>query len=58
MKVKREYQALLDSGELQEMFPELSGVWKKDEKIFTALWENNQSAIKDIDVNFDEFGEY
>lgn len=54
MKVKSEYQALLDSGELQDMFPQLSGVWKKDEKLFTKLWEQNIKAIKSIDVNFNE----
>lgn len=55
MKVKREYEALLDSGELQEMFPQLSGNWSEDQTLFTSLWEDNQEAIKDIDVNFDEF---
>lgn len=54
MKVKREYKALLDSGELLIMFPELSGKWIKDKKTFTALWENNNRAIKDIDLNFNE----
>lgn len=54
MKVKREYDALLDSGELEDMFPQLSGTWKKDEKLFTKLWEQNIKAIKSIDVNFDE----
>lgn len=54
MKVKREYEALLDSGELEIMFPQLSGSWKKDEVLFTSLWEQNIEAIKDIDVNFDE----
>lgn len=54
MKVKREYEALLDSGELEIMFPQLSGSWKQDKTLFTSLWEQNIEAIKDIDVNFNE----
>lgn len=54
MRVSREYKVLLDSGELQDMFPQLSGVWKKDERLFTKLWEKNIEAIKSIDVNFNE----
>lgn len=55
MKVKKEYDVLLDSGELLEMYPELSGSWKKDKNKFTKIWEQNIKAIKDIDVDFDEF---
>lgn len=54
MKVRNEYQALLDSGELLEMYPGLSGSWGKDKKRFTVIWEQNVEAIKNIDVNFDE----
>jgi hypothetical protein len=55
MKVKKEYDTLLDSGELQIMFPQLSGSWKEDKVTFTSLWEQNIEAIKDIDVDFNEF---
>lgn len=54
MKVKKEYTTLLENGELLIMFPELSGTWSKDRKIFTSLWEQNNEAIKNIDVDFDE----
>lgn len=54
MKVKKEYNALLDSGELQIMFPQLSGQWKKDKDVFTSLWEQNIEAIKNINIDFDE----
>ena len=53
MDAKKEYKALLDSGELQIMFPDLSGKWIKDKKAFTSAWESNNRAIKNIDVNFD-----
>ena len=54
MTAKNEYNVLLESGELLEMYPELSGSWSKDKNKFTLIWEQNIEAIKDIDVNFDE----
>ena len=54
MKVKREYEALLDGGELLIMFPSLKGVWSKDKTTFVKLWESNIEAIKDIDVDYEE----
>jgi len=55
MKAKDEYNALLDNGELLEMYPELSGSWVKDKGKFTKIWEQNIEAIKNLDVDFDEF---
>ncbi len=55
MIVKKEYNVLLEGGELLEMYPELSGSWEKDEKVFTSIWEKNQEAIRDIEGDFDEF---
>ena len=54
MKAKNEYDELLKNGELLELYPDLSGSWQKDKKSFTAAWEQNIEAIKDIDINFDE----
>lgn len=55
MKAKNEYDVLLDNGELLELYPELSGSWTKDKKKFTKIWEQNIEAIKNIDIDFDEF---
>lgn len=55
MQVKREYETLLENGELLELYPWLSGSWRKDKNKFTALWDKNIEAIKNIDVNFDEY---
>lgn len=55
MKAKKEYDVLLENGELLEMYPELSGSWKEDKKNFIVIWEQNIEAIKNIDVNFDEY---
>jgi hypothetical protein len=54
MTAKNEYHELLANGELLELYPDLSGSWQKDKKIFTYTWEQNVEAIKDIDKNFDE----
>lgn len=54
MKAKEEYNVLLDGGELLEIYPELSGSWSKDKKIFTKIWEQNIKAIKNTDIDFDE----
>lgn len=55
MKVKKEYDVLLENGELLEMYPELSGSWEDDKNTFTSIWEQNVEAIKSMDINFDEF---
>lgn len=55
MQAKKEYTTLLKNKELLELYPGLSGSWKEDKKVFTAIWEQNQDAIKDIDITFDSY---
>lgn len=55
MTAKKEYNNLLENGELLEMYPELSGSWIKDKDKFTLIWEQNIEAIKNIDLNFNEY---
>lgn len=55
MKLKQGYDALLRDGELLEMYPELSGSWEKDKEAFSVIWEQNIEAIKNIDIDYDEF---
>lgn len=47
------YQELVKEGDLQEMFPTLTGSWKKDRIKFMKTFENNK-AILDMDVFLDE----
>lgn len=54
MKARREYNVLLENGELLELYPELSGSWSKDGKLFTSLWEQNRDAIMEIDFDYEE----
>jgi len=49
MKVKEQYDDLLNSGDLLEMFPHLSGIWTKDKLEFIKIYEQNQEIIKNED---------
>lgn len=50
---KREYRALLDSGELLDIFPDFTGVWSKDKKEFIRYQEMNEQVLSNLDVDFD-----
>ena len=43
-------KAFLENGDLEMLFPGLTGEWTKDKKAFTRIWEENQKLINDIDV--------
>lgn len=56
MNARSEYNILLDLGELDELYPNLTGIWEKDKKKFTSIWEQNQAILGDIEVDdFEEF---
>lgn len=56
MKARSEYNILLDLGELEELYPNLTGVWEQDKENFTFIWEQNQEILKSIDTkSFDEY---
>jgi hypothetical protein len=55
-EMKSIYESLLDSGDLLDMFPGLSGDWAKDKKDFKRQYDmNNQALIEGYE--FDEFYE-
>lgn len=54
MSAKKEYDYLLESGTLLELFPGLKGNWEKDKKFFVPNWERNVKAIKEIDTTYEE----
>lgn len=54
MKAKDEYQNLLASEDLEKLYPELTGEWKKDKAEFTRLYDLNNDAINNISVEFEE----
>lgn len=56
MKAKAEYDALLNSGDLIDLYPGLTANWQKDKKIFTRMWEQNMEVINGlyVDIDLDE----
>ena len=58
MTAKEEYNKLLGSGELFELFPDLSGVWDKDRRKFESDWEKNQEVFNiDVVIDLDDVDE-
>jgi hypothetical protein len=47
--LEKEYNALLESGALLEMFPDLKGNWKDDKKVFTSQHNLNVDFINDVE---------
>jgi hypothetical protein len=45
MNTKEEYDILKDSGDLEILFPGLTGNWDKDKTQFTKMWKMNQEII-------------
>lgn len=54
MQAYREYKMLLDNGILEELYPELSGNWEEDKKLFINILEMNELFTKKIDVDYEE----
>lgn len=51
----KEYNSLLTSGELSQLFPELKGNWEQDKKIFIAQYEDNQKLLSgDLTIEDDD----
>lgn len=55
-----QYNSLLESGELKDMFPNFKGEWDKDKKAFTRYFEENQEILNTnvIDLDDEEFDPY
>lgn len=54
MSAQKQYNTLLESGDLFEIYPGMTGAWDKDKKIFIEYYELNMIAIKDIDINYED----
>ena len=52
--LEKEYNALLESGALLEMFPDLKGNWKDDKKVFTSQHNLNVDFINDVEIGDNE----
>ncbi len=51
---KKEYDALLDGGELFELFPDFKGVWEKDKKAFIRYHEENEQLLNNSVIDLDD----
>lgn len=58
MSYKKLYEVLLESGELQDFCPNMTGVWEKDKKSFIEQQEELESLTKDFTVDIDGEEEY
>lgn len=56
VKAKKEYDMLLKSGDLFEMFPDFTGSWKEDKEEFLVFWSLNQKVLEDttLDIEIEE----
>jgi hypothetical protein len=50
--IKAEYEVLIQTEELLEMFPEMKGDWKSDKKEFSRYYEMNEEILN-LDVNYE-----
>lgn len=53
----KEYNSLLNSGELSQLFPELKGNWEQDKRVFISQYEKNQKLLSEdltIDDEYDD----
>lgn len=60
-EIQNIYNSLRDSGDLKELYPNLTGIWKEDKKAFSLLYRENEECIEDIieiSDNDEEFYEY
>jgi len=49
-EVKNLYDSLVKSGDLKDVYPDLTGEWEKDNKKFTMEYERNQDLLFNDDL--------
>ena len=49
---KKMYSELKKQGDLNDMFPFLSGYWAKDKEQFISIQENPMELLGDLNENF------
>ena len=59
-EIQKQYNLLLESGELKEMFPNFKGEWEKDRRAFTRHFEENERMLNDniLDLDDEDFEYY
>lgn len=54
-EIKSIYDSLVESGDLKEFHPMLTGDWKLDEKRFTSLYNAPENLLGGIEDDEDEY---
>lgn len=58
-EAQKQYNLLLENGELKDMFPHFKGEWEKDGKAFTQYFNDNEALLNgDLDEDEDDFNYY
>ncbi len=50
-EVKKEYDAMLNSGDLEILFPDMTGNWEKDKNRFIRNYNKNQEILNKLNEN-------
>lgn len=53
-KLRDLYDTFLDSGELNDVLPEATGIWIKDKTLFEGIYSNLDESILHIDDEDEE----
>lgn len=53
-EAQKQYNSLLESGELKDMFPSFKGDWDKDKKAFTRYYEDNEAILNTDAIDLDD----
>lgn len=51
-QIKKEYDLLLESGDLEMLFPRASGIWETDKKQFVLIYEENQKLLNNFEDKY------
>lgn len=52
-EAKKQYEYLLEIGDLQELFPSLSGIWEEDKDSFMEEFSQTDDLIN-IEISYDD----
>lgn len=53
-EAKSIYESLLESGDLFDFYPNLTGDWSVDQKVFISQYSSTQRLLEDIDEDSDD----
>lgn len=57
-EIKNLYDSMVSNGDLQELFPQLTGEWESDKSEFKSIYMSNEHLLDSIDDDFDLEDDY